>query len=122
MFPSLNSSLGVDIKLIDGTPHWSERGADSFVPFKGKLVKLGSGNSYTKTTIDCTHLSDYTKKTADDFFIVVNKMTYKSGDSGSTSTMTKTYDAETGQLSLGKCCHYSGNDTRTYYFTYDIYG
>lgn len=30
----LNSSLGVDIKLIDGVPYWSERGADTWNPFK----------------------------------------------------------------------------------------
>ena len=33
---ALNDSLGVDIKLIDGAPHWSERGADTWSPFKSK--------------------------------------------------------------------------------------
>lgn len=33
----LNDSLGVDIKLIDGVPHWSARGADSFSPFRGSF-------------------------------------------------------------------------------------
>ena len=32
----MNSSLGVYIKLIDVIPHWSECGADTFVPFKSE--------------------------------------------------------------------------------------
>ena len=34
----LNSSLGVDIKLIDGVPCWSERGADTWNPFKPTIT------------------------------------------------------------------------------------
>lgn len=34
----LNSSLGVDIKLIDGVPYWSERGADTWNPFKPTIT------------------------------------------------------------------------------------
>ena len=30
---STGSNLDIDIKLIDGVPHWSERGADSWSPF-----------------------------------------------------------------------------------------
>lgn len=30
----LNSNFGFDTKLIDGVPHWSERGADTWFPFK----------------------------------------------------------------------------------------
>lgn len=33
-----NDSLGVDIKLIDGVPNWSERGADTWSPFSSKPV------------------------------------------------------------------------------------
>lgn len=35
---SIDDSLGVDIKLIDGVPQWSARGADSFSPFKAKTT------------------------------------------------------------------------------------
>lgn len=45
----LETSLGVDIKLIDGVPHWSERGADTFFPFKGEggLKAYPSGSVIT---------------------------------------------------------------------------
>ena len=55
----VSSSLGVDIKLIDGTPHWSERGADSFSPFKsnsfkavGVLIGCNDGNYNAKSIVD----------------------------------------------------------------------
>lgn len=37
-FDTVNSSLGVDIKLIDGVPYWSERGADTWNPFKPTIT------------------------------------------------------------------------------------
>lgn len=33
----LNNSLGVDIKLIDGVPNWSKRGADTWNPFSSGI-------------------------------------------------------------------------------------
>lgn len=31
----LNSSLGMDLRVNNGTPEWSERGADTWIPFSG---------------------------------------------------------------------------------------
>ena len=37
----LSNSLGIDIKIIDGVPHWSERGADSWSPFSsGSITEI----------------------------------------------------------------------------------
>ena len=45
----LNTSLGLDIKLIDGVPHWSERGADSFSPFSDVAEVYYHFTAYSQT-------------------------------------------------------------------------
>lgn len=62
----LNDRLGVDIKLIDGVPNWSPRGADTWSPFKNgdfddtnsleHIISLKGGKTYNyndtqKTTL-----------------------------------------------------------------------
>ena len=50
----LNDRLGIDIKLINGVPNWSQRGADTWSPFKsgGKINLYGMhyGNLYREST------------------------------------------------------------------------
>lgn len=38
MLSEINDNLGYDTKLIDGVPHWSPRGADTWSPFSNTLL------------------------------------------------------------------------------------
>lgn len=47
----LSESLGVDIKLIDGVPNWSARGADSWSPFRGNFEYVDAiSTAFSNTT------------------------------------------------------------------------
>lgn len=108
---ALNNSLGVDIKLINGTPHWSERGADTFTPFSSiyEVMKLGN-----ERTIDITNIvgAKYIGEYTEDDFICEEGCGSIGGTSlgagavasfaryGQTSTITKSYNASTGVLTI----------------------
>lgn len=48
----LQNSSEIDIKLIDGVPHWSERGADTWSPFKQDNVTFSKTYLYHSHSIE----------------------------------------------------------------------
>lgn len=100
---TLNDSLGIDIKLINGVPNWSERGADTWSPFSGKPIDLG-----TATSFDVSSYPNYDSFTVDSFLI----NTFEQGSANasvsigtdqpeygySSVSLVKSYDASTGVL------------------------
>lgn len=68
----VDSSLGVDIKLIDGVPQWSARGADSFSPFSGGLDKL---TYIYQKSVETTH--DGKTGSASVSYTIDNALSYK---------------------------------------------
>lgn len=59
----LNSSLGIDTKLIDGVPYWSERGADTWNPFSsgfnGADIYMSGTNSGNLSKIELASKGQY---------------------------------------------------------------
>ena len=109
----------MDLKLIDGVPHWSARGADSFVPFKssdtyymkhcGEYTTTGGWSQNVGTVT--INISDYLDKsiystlTSDSFIFSCdsgyynhpNTTNYKPA-SGFEPPSVMSYDASDGTL------------------------
>ena len=104
----------------------STRGADTFVPFSSSLTKIGSYNGRNQQTISCTNIPNYNSLTADNFYIIVTgqRRVYEGSsiwnqDINSVS-LTKTYNASSGILTISSCVCGASNGF-TCYSTYDVY-
>lgn len=78
------------------------RGADTFVPFKGKpkIVLLGSGNTTETKTFSATSIKNYKKLTNDNFFLRVS--IHAQGGGSSAGSYGVSYDPASGTVTVNK--------------------
>lgn len=86
----------------DGQPGYivtDEGGADSVRPFKRMVIVAEGLNSDSPQWIDCASVNGYKNMTADDFMLEITAFKWSSY-ARLASTIQKTYDADTGVLSV----------------------
>lgn len=66
--PALNDNIGYKTKVIDGVPHWSPRGADTWSPFSSSSI---SGCTLLNRKLSTSQNGTYTRLSESDYEFVL---------------------------------------------------
>ena len=96
----INSNIGFETRVNNGSPEWRERGADTWSPFKSGIQRtsLGnfSGSSTGTATFSAKGIEDYNKLTTANFGVVLSSMYVAGGVQGAADA-----HVEKGTVNLG---------------------
>lgn len=115
---TINESLGVDIKLIDGVPHWSARGADSFSPFNRGGITIDDNSQLTFGSVKTSASSVTTINLGFRPKLIVFELNYYNNSSApmrvfldcNTKTWARYYKPEDGTGAIGIKSRYFAED------------